>query len=335
MKVLVTGAAGFIGLHTCLKLVNKNFKVLGVDNLNNYYDVNLKNQRLHLLQNYKNFNFIKSDIVNKNELYKIFENFNPDYVINLAAQAGVRYSISNPDAYISSNITGFMNILECCKKGNVKHLVYASSSSVYGGNKKLPFSEDDRVDNPISIYAATKKSNELMAHVYSHMFKIPSTGLRFFTVYGPWGRPDMALFLFVDSIIKNKPIKIFNDGNMVRSFTYIDDIVEGIIRVLLKPPIAISDANILKNNFENNTPYKILNIGNKNSESLLKYIEIIEDHINKKAIREFLPLQQGDVPETLADVSNLENWIDFNPKISIEVGIKNFVKWYFDYYNIR
>ena len=331
MKYLVTGAAGFIGMHTCIKLLNKNFEVLGIDNLNNYYDVKLKFARLIILRKYKSFKFIKADITDKYLIKKIFKKFSPSHVIHLAAQAGVRYSLTNPEVYINSNLLGFSNILECCKKKKLKHLVFASSSSVYGGNTKFPFSESDNVDHPVSLYAATKKSNELMAHAYSYLFKIPTTCLRFFTVYGPWGRPDMSLFLFTKAIKNNSKIKVFNNGNMFRDFTYIDDIVEAIYKISKKIPKSLKDFKNIKpdNSF---APFKILNIGSNKPINLKSYIGIIEKILNQKAKKIFLPMQMGDVKYTHANLKNLKKWINFKPKTNLIDGIRIFVKWYNEYY---
>ena len=330
----ITGVAGFIGFHLAKRLLDEGCTVLGMDNLNDYYDVNLKRSRLKIISKYPLFTFIQGDIQDKLTLEKIFQENKIDIVVNLAAQAGVRYSITNPDVYIQSNIVGFLNILEICRHNHVEHLLYASSSSVYGMNKKLPFSTKDNVDHPISLYAATKKSNELMAHTYSHLYNIPTTGLRFFTVYGPWGRPDMALFLFTDAIIKGKPIKVFNHGNMRRDFTYIDDIVEGVVRLLNRPPIR-------KDHFEPNdpstssAPYKIYNIGNHNPVHLMEFIECLEKELGKKAIKEFLPMQDGDVLETFADVNDLIEDIGFRPQTSVQEGIREFVNWYKVYFNVN
>ena len=329
MRTLVTGAAGFIGFHLSKMLLEEGHEVTGFDNLNDYYDVTLKEARLEELKKHSKFNFIKADLKDKDKVDLAFSESKPEYVIHLAAQAGVRYSLENPRAYIDSNIVGFLNILEACRQNvdNVKHLIFASSSSVYGGNTKLPFSEGDRVDNPISLYAATKKSNELMAHVYSHLFKIPSTGLRFFTVYGPWGRPDMAAFLFADEMTKNKPIKVFNHGKMMRDFTYIDDVVEGIVKLIDKTPGTIAQSEDVN--------FKVYNIGNNNPVKLEYFIETLEEELGCKAIKEYLPIQPGDVPETCADIEDLEQDIGFKPETTIGQGIKEFVKWYKDYYKIR
>jgi UDP-glucuronate 4-epimerase len=334
MKVLLTGVAGFIGSHVCKRLAKEGYHVLGIDNVNDYYDVELKEGRLNSIEN-DNFHFLKLDIVDKDRLEKAFDEFKPDYVIHLAAQAGVRYSLINPQTYIDSNITGFLNILEACRKFSPKHLIYASSSSVYGLNKKMPFSENHHTDHPKSLYAASKKSNELMAHTYSDLFGIPTTGLRFFTVYGPWGRPDMALFIFTNSIVQGKPIKVFNGGEMRRDFTYIDDIVDGIVRLIPSIP----EQNIISDHFNpvpsiSSSPYRLFNIGNNKPVNLNYFIEKIEESLGMKAIRENLPMQPGDVEETFADISSLQKMINFQPKISIEEGIPKFIEWYKDFYKI-
>ena len=338
MSILVTGSAGFIGFHLTKKLLELGQEVIGLDNINSYYDINLKYSRNEFLVNLAkesnySFNFFKKDIVDLDQLNDIFEKFDIDIVVNLAAQAGVRYSIENPHAYISSNLIGFGNILEMCRNHNVKHLVYASSSSVYGGNKKFPFSEKHIVDHPISLYAATKKSNELMAHTYSHLYNLPTTGLRFFTVYGPWGRPDMALFLFTKAILENKPIKIFNHGDMTRDFTYIDDIVESLIRVIKKIPQ--SDKNLELKNLSSErswAPYRIFNIGNSNPTSLIDFIKAIENELGKTAAKDYYEMQPGDVSCTSADTSELEKWINFKPRTSVNHGISEFINWYKNYY---
>ena len=332
MKVLLTGAAGFIGYHVALKLLARGDTVIGVDNLNDYYDVSLKQARLDSIQkqqNAKNFKFIKLDLSEQAATQKLFEIEKPDSVVHLAAQAGVRYSLQNPHAYISSNIVAFTNILEACRAIKPQHLVYASSSSVYGGNTKLPFSETDNVDNPVSLYAATKKANELMAHTYSHLYGLPTTGLRFFTVYGPWGRPDMSPFLFADAIINNKPIKVFNHGNMLRDFTYIDDIVEGVIRVLDKPPVKPATPST-----STGAPYRLFNIGNNQPEQLMHFIGLLESAIGKTAQKEFLPMQAGDVKATYADTSALEAWVGFKPHTPLNGGIEKFVAWYRQFYTV-
>ena len=335
MNILVTGAAGFIGFHLCLALLKKGHKIVGFDNINDYYDTNLKQNRLTILQKDSNFTFVKADLADKETVNKVFDQTNFDRVINLGAQAGVRYSLQNPDTYIRSNIVGFLNILEACRHHKTAHLVYASSSSVYGMNTSMPFSIHDNVDHPVSLYAATKKSNELMAHTYSHLFGLPTTGLRFFTVYGPWGRPDMAPFLFTSAILEGRPIKVFNNGHMKRDFTYIDDIVEGVVRVADLIPQASSefdpsnpDPSISK------APYKIYNIGNNQPVELLKFIETIEEKCGKKAEKIFMPMQAGDVVATYADVSDLMKDTGFSPATPLEVGIGKFVDWYRDYYKI-
>lgn len=332
MKILLTGCAGFIGMHTSLKLLNIGHEVFGIDNLNEYYDVRLKLDRLSILKKKKNFRFEQIDLIS-DKLEEIFKNFKPDKVINLAAQAGVRYSITNPNAYIESNMQGFLNILECCKKFKSKHLTYASSSSVYGTNSSYPFKESSITDQQLSLYAVSKKSNELMAHVYSHNFNLPTTGLRFFTVYGPWGRPDMAGLIFVESIINNKPIKIFNNGEMYRDFTYIDDIVEGIVRVNDKIPYKNDKFNH-KQPIPNacSCPYKIFNIGNSNPVHLLNFISIIEKKLNKKAKKIYEEMQIGDVNKTYSDTSELKKWINYNPNTDVEIGISKLIDWYLDYY---
>ena len=332
---LITGAAGFIGFHLSKRLLKDGIKVIGVDNLNDYYNVSLKTDRLNLLQDFKEFSFFKIDLSDKLGLEKIVKNNQTEVVVNLAAQAGVRYSLQNPHAYVNSNIVGFLNILECCRHFNVKHLVFASSSSVYGANTKMPFSVHDNVDHPVSLYAASKKSNELMAHTYSHLFNLPCTGLRFFTVYGPWGRPDMALFLFTEAIIKGKPIKIFNHGNMQRDFTYIDDIVEGIVRVMEKIPQPNPSWNGKNSDPGSSyTNYKIYNIGNNQPVELMEFVEAIENALGQSAIKEFLDLQPGDVPATFADVDDLIKDVGFKPKTNIRIGIKKFIGWYRTYYKV-
>ncbi len=327
MKILVTGAAGFIGFHLSQRLLQRGDTVIGLDNLNSYYDVSLKKERIAQLSPHKNFSFYHLDLADRQEITQLFTEQQFETVVNLAAQAGVRYSITNPYAYVDSNLTGFMNILEGCRHNNVGHLVFASSSSVYGTNKKIPFAIEDNVDHPVSLYAATKKANELMAHSYSHLYNIPITGLRFFTVYGPWGRPDMAVFLFTKAILAEEPIKVFNYGNMQRDFTYIDDLIEGMVRVI---------DNIPKPNLQADSPtkapYKIYNIGNNKPVELLHLIEVLEDCLGKKAIKEMLPMQPGDVPITYANVDALIQDIAFSPDTPIEVGIQRFVEWYRSYY---
>lgn len=326
MRVLVTGAAGFIGFHVVLQLLARGDEVIGIDNLNDYYDPALKHARLAEIQqadNAKNFAFHPIDIADSAALIAIFSQKKIERVIHLAAQAGVRYSLINPHSYVQSNLVGFVNILEACRHHPVEHLVYASSSSVYGGNEKMPFSESDQVDHPVSLYAATKKSNELMAHTYSHLYQIPTTGLRFFTVYGPWGRPDMSPFLFADAILNNKPIKVFNHGDMMRDFTYVDDIVEGVIRVSDK--IATPESG-------KTAPYRIFNIGNHQPEQLMDFIGLMEQAFGKVAEKEFLPMQPGDVKATYADTKALEDWVGFKPSTSLKAGVKLFADWYKDFY---
>jgi UDP-glucuronate 4-epimerase len=333
MNYLVTGAAGFIGFHLSRRLLERGDSVIGIDNLNAYYDVNLKKARLCKLEEIPGFTFHKLDLADREEVNRLFAENNFDCVVNLAAQAGVRYSLTNPHAYIDCNIVGFINILEGCRHNDIKHLVYASSSSVYGANTNMPFSVHHNVDHPVSLYAATKKSNELMAHTYSSLYKLPCTGLRFFTVYGPLGRPDMALFLFTRAILENKPIDVYNHGRMKRDFTYIDDIVEGVIRVSDKVPEPNPDWNGDKpDSATSYAPYKLYNIGNNNPVELMKFIEVLEDCLGKKANKNLLPIQPGDVPETYADVDDLVNDVGFKPATSIEEGIKRFVEWYNEYY---
>ncbi len=330
MKVSLTGVAGFIGYYVAIKLLERGDTVIGVDSLNDYYDVRLKQARLdNILKhaNAKNFKFVKLDLAEQPATAKLFADEKPDSVVHLAAQAGVRYSLENPHAYINSNIVAFTNVLEACRAIKPQHLIYASSSSVYGGNTKLPFSETDNVDCPVSLYAATKKANELMAHTYSHLYGLPTTGLRFFTVYGSWGRPDMAPFLFADAILKGKPIKVFNHGDMLRDFTYIDDIVEGVIRVLDKPATPAPQANT-------HAPYRLFNIGNNQPEKLLDFIGLLENAIGKTAQKEFLPMQAGDVKATYADTSALDAWVGFKPNTPLQVGVEKFVKWYRQYYQL-
>ena len=338
-KVIVTGCAGFIGFHTCKKLIQEGYSVLGLDNINDYYDKNLKLNRLDNLKNLLNkktnrWQFVKCDIENEYLIKKNFNSFNPDIVINLAAQAGVRYSIKNPKSYIKSNLVGFANILEACRDTNVKNLLYASSSSVYGGNLKTPFKETDITNYPISLYAATKSSNELMAQSYSHLYKIPCTGLRFFTVYGPWGRPDMAPMIFANAILNKKPIKLFNYGNMKRDFTFIDDIVEAIFLCCKKPAKSITSTNN-EYSIGQSAPHLIFNVGNNKPTNLIDFVETIEDILNIKAIREYRPIEKGDVKETFADIDSLKNWISFSPNTSLEKGMRIFLNWYLDYYDLR
>ena len=333
MNYLVTGAAGFIGFHLSKRLLERGDSVIGIDNLNEYYDVNLKKARLCKLEGIQGFTFHKLDLVDREGVNRLFAENNFDCVVNLAAQAGVRYSLVNPFAYIDCNIVGFLNILEGCRHHDIKHLVYASSSSVYGANTSMPFSVHHNVDHPVSLYAATKKSNELMAHTYSSLYKLPCTGLRFFTVYGPYGRPDMALFLFTRAILENKPIDVYNHGRMKRDFTYIDDIVEGVIRVSDKIPEPNPDWNgDDPDSATSYAPYKLYNIGNNNPLELMKFIEVLEDCLGKKANKNLLPIQPGDVPETYADVDDLVNDVGFKPATSIEEGVNKFVEWYNEYY---
>jgi UDP-glucuronate 4-epimerase len=358
MKILITGTAGFIGFHLAKKLLERGDTVVGIDNINDYYDVNLKYGRLaetgisreaeqwHIpVQStiYPGYKFVRMNLEDQDELMRLFEREKFDKVCNLAAQAGVRYSLENPHAYISSNIVGFMNILEACRHNNIKHLAYASSSSVYGNNTKMPLSTSDNVDHPISLYAATKKSNELMAHTYSHLFNLPTTGLRFFTVYGPWGRPDMALFLFTKAILEGKPIKVFNNGNMVRDFTYIDDIIEGVIRVIDNPPSQSSPHGGVSGGLQSSPHrgdkrgasfYAIYNIGNSTPVPLIEFIDAIEHHVGKTAIKEYLPMQPGDVSRTEADVTDLVENLGYKPNTPVLDGIGKFIKWYKLYFNL-
>lgn len=334
-KVLVTGAAGFIGAHLSKKLIENGAEVVGLDNLNDYYDPQLKKDRMASLAEGKGFSHVHLELADREGMEKLFQQHEFDAVVNLAAQAGVRYSLINPHSYVDTNMVGFVNILEGCRHSGVKHLVYASSSSVYGANTRMPFSVHDNVDHPVSLYAASKKANELMAHTYSHLFGLPTTGLRFFTVYGPWGRPDMALFLFTKAILEGQPINVFNNGNMERDFTFIDDIVEGVVRVIDKVP---------EGDFEwqgdspdpatSYCPYRVYNIGNNKKEQLLRYIQVLEECLGKKADKNFMPLQPGDVPATYADVDDLVRDFDYKPDTSIEIGIERFVRWYREYFNI-
>jgi len=313
-RILVTGAAGFIGFHLSKSLLEDGYEVLGIDNVNDYYDPALKQARLDIILKYSNFRFEKVDISHREPLTKVFKMFRPNKVVNLAAQAGVRYSLTNPYAYMDSNLVGFLNIIELCRHNNVEGLIYASSSSVYGSNKKIPFSVDDSVDNPISLYAATKKANELIAHSYSHLYGLHTTGLRLFTVYGPWGRPDMAMYIFADKISKGEPIQVFNNGNMKRDFTYIDDIISG-----------------LRSSIDKNYQYEVFNLGNHCSEDLMYMIQLIEENIGKKAIIDFQPMQPGDVPESFADIDRSSRLLDYFPTTNIDVGIEYLIKWYMDY----
>jgi UDP-glucuronate 4-epimerase len=335
MKVLVTGAAGFIGFHLSKKLLENGIEVVGLDNLNEYYDVLLKQDRLIQLRDYSNFSFLEIDLADRTGMENLFSTQKFEIVINLAAQAGVRYSLKNPHAYVDSNLVGFMNILEGCRHHEVKHLVYASSSSVYGANTKMPFSVHDNVDHPVSLYAATKKANELMAHTYSHLYGLPTTGLRFFTVYGPWYRPDMALFLFTKAILAGEPINVFNHGNMQRDFTYIDDIVEGVIRVMNKIP----ESNVAWNSDRpdpgtSKAPYRLYNIGNNSPVQLMHLIGVLEECLGQKAKKNILPMQPGDVVATYADVDDLTAAVGFKPSTPIETGVAKFVDWYREYYAV-
>ena len=331
MNFLVTGAAGFIGFYVSKQLLALGHNVTGIDNLNDYYDVKLKQDRLAQLTVLPNFTFVQLDLADRDGIADLFTKSGFERVIHLGAQAGVRYSLENPMAYADSNLIGMLTILEGCRRHNVGHLVYASSSSVYGMNTKMPFATSDRVDHPVSLYAATKKANELMAHTYSHLYGVPTTGLRFFTVYGPWGRPDMAMFLFTKAILEGKPIKVFNHGQMQRDFTYIDDIVEGIVRIQDKPPVANKNWDGT-NASESNAPYKIFNIGNNQPVKLMTFIEAIEKATGKTAVKEYLPMQDGDVPATFADIDDLQAAVGFKPATPIEQGVKSFVDWYQHYY---
>ena len=338
MQVLITGCAGFIGFHLSKYLIKNEIEVVGFDNINDYYDPKLKEERLKNLKNYSqnkniNFYFEKGDLEDNKKVESIFQKYNPEIVINLAAQAGVRYSLINPKAYINANVVGFTNIIESCKTHKIKHLIFASSSSVYGGNQNLPFLENHNVDHPVSLYAATKKMNELIGHTYSHLYGLPVTGLRFFTVYGPWGRPDMALFKFTKSIIKNEYIEVYNNGDMIRDFTYIDDIVHSIFKLLKKPPK--ENINFDKSNPDPSkswAPYSIFNIGNSDPKPLMEYINCLEKSLGKKAKIKFMPMQPGDVKSTYADTKKLEKWINFKPSTNIEIGIDKFVNWYKKFY---
>ncbi|TSA40881.1 MAG: NAD-dependent epimerase [Methylococcaceae bacterium] len=333
MKILVTGAAGFIGSALCIRLLQRGDDVIGVDNLNDYYDVQLKQARLNRLFDYTKFTFKKLDIVNQVEVQQLFQEQGVSKVMHLAAQAGVRYSITHPDTYINSNIVGFMNILEGCRHHKVEHFAYASSSSIYGANTRMPFSIHDNVDHPVSLYAATKKANELMAHTYSHLYQLPTTGLRFFTVYGPWGRPDMSAFMFTKNIIEGKPIDVFNYGNHRRDFTYIDDIIEGVIRVVDKPALANQEwSGDQPDPGTSKAPYRIYNIGNNTPVSLLTFIETLERCIGKEAIKHFLPMQPGDIPDTYADVTDLQKEFNYKPATQLREGLGHFVEWYKDFY---
>ena len=335
MKILVTGAAGFIGMTTSLRLLARGDEVVGLDNLNDYYEVSLKESRLARLTGHPGFRFVKLDVADRPGMEQLFATEKFDKVIHLAAQAGVRYSLKNPHAYVDSNLVGFINILEGCRHGKVGHLIYASSSSVYGGNTKMPFSEHDSVDHPVSLYAATKKANELMAHTYSHLYGLPTTGLRFFTVYGPWGRPDMALFLFTKAILEGRPIDVFNHGNMRRDFTYIDDIVEGVLRVMDRNAAANPAYDPLSADpATSNVPYRVFNIGNHNPVPLLDFIGAIENALGRTAGKRLLPMQDGDVPATFADTGLLGDWAGFAPATPIQEGVSRFIAWYRDYYKV-
>ena len=335
MKILVTGAAGFIGMHASQRLLARGDEVVGLDNLNDYYDPTLKDARLARLTPHPAFRFVKMDVADRAGMEQLFATEKFDRVIHLAAQAGVRYSLQNPQAYIDSNVVGFMNVLEGCRYAKVQHLVYASSSSVYGGNTRMPFSERDSVDHPVSIYAATKKANELMAHTYSHLYGLPTTGLRFFTVYGPWGRPDMALFLFTKAILEGRPIDVFNHGRMKRDFTYVDDIVEGVIRTLDRTaePDAAFDSD-QPDPGRSNAPFRVFNIGNHDPVQLMDFVTAIESTLGMSAQKNFMPLQDGDVPATYADTEALNAWTGFAPATSVQDGVARFVAWYRDYYRV-
>lgn len=334
-RILVTGAAGFIGFHLSLSLLAKGFEVYGLDNLNDYYDQRLKHSRLDILKKSNQFQFIELDLTNKPKLTSLFEEKKFEYVANLAAQAGVRYSLTNPDVYVESNIQGFLNILECCRLHGVSHLLYASSGSVYGANKTMPFSVHDNVDHPLSLYAASKKANELMAHAYSSLFNLPTTGLRFFSAYGPFGRPDMAMFIFTRAILDGKPIDIYNHGSMKRDFTYVDDIAEGVSRLVKHIPAPNADwdgsAPDAATSF---APYRVYNIGNGNPVDLMYAVGVLEEKLGKKAVKNYMPLQAGDIPGTFADVEDLWRDVGFRPEVKIETGISRFVDWYLDYYKI-
>lgn len=335
MKVLLTGAAGFIGMHTALALLARGDEVIGIDNLNTYYDPTLKQARLDQLAAYPNFRFIRLDITDRDSMAHLFAQEQFTHVCHLAAQAGVRHSLNDPHAYVDSNVVGFLNVLEGCRHQQVQHLVYASSSSVYGGNTKMPFAEQDPVDHPMSLYAATKKANELMAHTYSHLYRLPTTGLRFFTVYGPWGRPDMSPFLFASAILEERPIKVFNHGDMKRDFTYVGDIVAGVVKTLDKipAPYAAFDSEHPDPSCSS-APYRLFNIGNHQPIPLMEYIAALEQALGKTAIKEFLPMQDGDVPATYADTQALAVWTGFAPSTPLQEGVNHFVAWYREYYQI-
>ena len=335
MKILVTGAAGFIGFHLTKALLLKGHVVVGIDNINDYYDVRLKQARLALIESDNQFQFIKADLSDRAMIEQIFEEGQFDAVINLAAQAGVRYSIENPHSYIDSNVTGFLHILEGCRHHKIGHLIYASSSSVYGLDEAMPFQESQSTDHPLALYGATKKANEMMAHSYSHLYGLPTTGLRFFTVYGPWSRPDMALFLFTKAIFDGKPINVFNHGKMVRDFTYVDDIVEGIVRLVDKPAVSNDDFNPLSpDSGSSPAPYRLFNIGNSQPVALMDYISALEKAIGREADKNFLPMQAGDAKATNADTTRLEEWVGFAPSTSVEDGVARFVAWYREFYNV-
>ncbi|TPL06151.1 NAD-dependent epimerase [Mesorhizobium sp. B2-4-14] len=333
--VLITGAAGFIGFHLSQRLLAEGRQVVGLDSMNAYYDVTLKQARLDRLKAFPNFRFEHVDLTERDRISALFRSTAPEIVVNLAAQAGVRYSLTNPHAYAESNLSGFLNILEACRHTSVGHLVYASSSSIYGGSTRMPFSVHDPADHPFSLYAASKKANELMAHTYSHLFALPATGLRFFTVYGPWGRPDMALFIFAKAILAGEPIDVFNHGNMQRDFTYIDDIVEGIVRVMRQPATANPEwTSAAPDPATSNAPFRIHNIGGNTPVQLSRLIDVLEDALGRKAIRNLMPIQPGDVPATFADVSSLEEATGFKPNIPIEIGVPRFVDWYREFYRV-
>jgi UDP-glucuronate 4-epimerase len=335
VKILVTGAAGFIGMHVSQILLARGDEVVGIDNLNDYYDPQIKRDRLARLTPHPKFRFTLMDVADRTAMDKLFASERFDRVVHLAAQAGVRYSLVNPQAYIDSNVVGFTNVLEGCRHSKVQHLAYASSSSVYGGNTKMPFSEHDNIDHPVSMYAATKKANELMAHTYSHLFGLPTTGLRFFTVYGPWGRPDMALFLFTKAILENRTIDVFNHGQMIRDFTFVDDIAEGVVRVLDRAATPDPEFDASKPDpARSNAPYRVFNIGNSDPVKLMDFIEAIEKAVGKVATKNFMPLQDGDVPATFADVSELTAWTGFKPATPIADGVGRFVRWYRDYFKL-
>ncbi len=335
MRVLVTGAAGFIGFHLSHRLLKDGHTVIGIDNLNDYYSVQLKRDRLAQLAGRPGFHFVHMDIADADNLEHLFEQESFSHVVNLAAQAGVRYSLQDPKSYVLSNLVGFANLLECCRHGSIEHLVFASSSSVYGLNTSMPFSVHDNVDHPVSLYAASKKSNELMAHAYSHLFRIPCTGLRFFTVYGPWGRPDMALFMFTEAILAGKPINVFNKGGMYRDFTYIDDIIEGVVRVLQRPPVENPQWNTkTPNPASSSAPWRIYNIGNNKTIELTRFIDILEKELGRKAIRNLMPMQPGDIEATWADVDDIIRDTGFSPSTPLENGIRAFIDWYRSYYQV-